>query len=105
MQVQVNTDHNIQGDERLAEVAESIVADGLGGLAGRLTRVEVHLRDENAGKGGGDDIRCALEARPEGLRPFGVSHSGEDVEAALRGAVRKLKTRLEHEFGKLSARE
>ena len=104
MQVQVNTDHNIQGDERLAEIAESIVTDGLGGMSARLSRVEVHLQDVNAGKGGADDIRCALEARPEGLRPFGVTHSDGDVDAALRGAVRKLKTRLEREFGRLNDR-
>ena len=67
MQFQINTDHNIQGDIRVAEVAEQIVTAALAPLVGRLSRVEVHLNDVNAQKGGADDIRCVVEARPEGM--------------------------------------
>jgi len=104
MQVQLNTDHNLRGDDRMAEVAEAIVAAGLGNFAGRLTRVEVHLQDLNAHKGGPDDIRCAMEARPEGLRPLAVTDTAANAEAALKGAAKKLRHLLESEFGKLDAR-
>ena len=57
MQFQLNTDSTIQGDERLAEVAQTIVTGALGHLTGRLTRVEVHIVDVNAAKGGSADIR------------------------------------------------
>ena len=52
MDFQLNTDSNIKGDERLAEVAEEIVAAGLGHLTDRLSRIEVYLADVNAAKGG-----------------------------------------------------
>ncbi len=104
MQVQVNTDRHIQGDARLAEVARGIVVHEAGRFAARLTRVEVHLQDVNGHKGGPDDIRCAMEARPEGMKPLAVSHNGADVEGALKGAAKKLGNLLETEFGKLDDR-
>lgn len=104
MQFQLNSDSNIQGDDRLTEIAETSVVSALGHLANRLTRIEVHLSDVNAAKGGADDILCTVEARPEGMQPQIVKHSDENVEAALRGAARKMRTLLESEFGKLSSR-
>ncbi len=104
MQFQLSTDANIQGDERLTEVAEAIVASALGHFTGRLSRVEVHLADVNGAKGGVDDIRCTVEARPEGMKPLTVSHQDANVEAALRGAAKKIHALLDSEFGKLSRR-
>lgn len=104
MQFQLNTDTHIQGDERLAEVAENVVASALGHLVGRLSRIEVHLADTNAAKGGADDIRCTIEARPEGLQPHTVTHADATVETALRGGAKKLRALLDSEFGKLARR-
>lgn len=104
MQFQLNTDHHIGGDERVAEVAEETVTNTLGPLVKRLTRVEMHLKDTNAGKGGPDDIRCTLEARPEGLKPHTVHHDDADVIAAIKGAAKKMRSHLDHEFGKLADR-
>lgn len=101
MQFQLNTDTNIQGDDRLAEAAETTVTSALGHLTDRLTRVEVHLADVNGAKGGADDIRCTVEARPEGMQPQAVTHNDENVESALRGAARKIRALLDSEFGKL----
>lgn len=101
MQIKINTDRNIQGDERLKEAARALVEQGLGHVLARLTRVEVHLQDENAQKGGADDIRCMIEARPEGMGPQAATHNDADVEAAVRGAAKKLRNLLESEFGKL----
>lgn len=104
MQFQLNTDSNIQGDDRLAEVAEDSISSALGHLTGRLTRVEVHLADVNAGKGGSDDIRCTIEARPEGMQPQTVTHNDATVEAALGGGGKKIRALLDSEFGKLGRR-
>lgn len=101
MDFQLNTDSNIKGDERLSEVAENTVVSALGHLKDRLSRVEVHLADVNAGKGGDDDILCTIEARPKGMQPQAVTHAGANVEAALRGASRKIRNLLDSEFGKL----
>ncbi len=105
MHFQFNTDSHIQGDDRLAEVAETIVTGALGHLTARLTRAEVHLADVNgAAKGGSDDIRCTLEVRPEGVQPQTVTHHDADVEASLRGAGKKMRALLDSEFGKLDKR-
>ena len=104
MQFQLNTDAHIQGDDRLAEVARHIVTTALGHLSDRLTRIEVHLADTNAAKGGPDDILCTIEGRPEGMQPQTVTHNDADVKAALRGAGKKLRALLDSEFGKRERR-
>jgi len=104
MQIKINTDRNIQGDERLKEVAREIVSHGIAHFTARLTRIEVHLQDVSAARSGPQDIRCMVEARPEGLRPVAVSHNDATVEAALRGAAKKMNTLLTSEFGKLERR-
>jgi hypothetical protein len=104
MQFQLNTDANIQGDDRLAEVAETLVTSALGHLTNRLSRIEVHLADVNGAKGGADDIRCTVEARPEGMQPQTVTHNDANVDAALRGAAKKIRALLDSEFGKLGRR-
>ncbi len=101
MQIKVNTDSSIHGDERVKEFAREIVTSHIGHHIGRLTRVEVHLADVNAQKGGPDEIRCTIEARPEGLRPMAVHDNNRDIEAALRAAGKKLRNLMDSEFGKL----
>jgi len=104
MQFQMNTDSNIHGDQHLADEAEKIVTAALGHLTDRLSRIEVHLADVNGAKGGADDIRCTVEARPEGMKPQAVTHSDANANAALHGAAKKLRTLLDGEFGKLGRR-
>ena len=52
MHIQVNTDDNIDGDDALIAQVEAEIRDGLSRFADQITRVEVHLSDENAAKGG-----------------------------------------------------
>ena len=104
MQFQLNTDANIKGDEHLAELAEKIVTSALGHLTDRLSRIEVHLADVNGAKGGDDDIRCTVEARPEGMQPQTVTHNDANADAALRGAAKKIRALLDSELGKLERR-
>ncbi|AKA26556.1 hypothetical protein PCL1606_51090 [Pseudomonas chlororaphis] len=66
-----------------------------------LTRVVVHLRDENGDKPGPHDLRCQLEARPKGHQPVSVTHKADTLEQAIDGAAVKLESALEHMFGKL----
>lgn len=105
MDLQFNTDNQIDGDAAMQARAQEIVDGALSRFAARLTRVEVHLADENSpAKGGSADIRCTLEARPEGLRPLAVTHHDADPDAAMRGAARKMVRALDSEFGKLDDR-
>jgi ribosomal subunit interface protein len=90
VQVQINTDHNIDGREALATHVESVVADALGRFREHITRVEVHLSDENGDKNGQHDKRCMMEARLEGRRPIAVTDHAETIHGAVDGAAEKL---------------
>ncbi|MFN4171770.1 MAG: HPF/RaiA family ribosome-associated protein [Pseudorhodobacter sp.] len=100
MQIQVNTDDNIEGSDALIAQVEAEVRDGLSRFADQITRVEVHLSDENAGKGGNDDQRCLLEVRPTGQQPMAVTHQAATVEEASAGAVQKMQRKLQSSFGR-----
>lgn len=95
MQIQVNTDDNVEG-RALAAWVEGVVQDELATLADWLTRIEVHIGDENAAKGGAADKRCTMEGRVRGRQPIAVTEHAATVELAVRGAVHKLARALRH---------
>ena len=101
MQIQINTDDNVEGREALEARVEAAVESALGRFGDRITRVEVHLSDENAGKSGSDDMRCLMEARPASRQPVAVTHQAATLEEAYQGAARKLRARLETAFGRV----
>jgi ribosome-associated translation inhibitor RaiA len=101
MQIQVHSDNRIEGSARLVEWVSATVASKLERFDEDLTRVVVHLNDENGEKAGAHDKRCQIEARPKGQQPVSVTHKAESVELAIDGAVEKLHNALAHQFGKL----
>ncbi|MGA7964635.1 MAG: HPF/RaiA family ribosome-associated protein [Gammaproteobacteria bacterium] len=101
MQIQVNTDKNISGREALAQSVEATLNHVLAHFAGRITRLEVHLRDENSTSKSGVDKRCLLEARLAGREPTSVSHLALTIDQAVNGAAHKMASLLERELGKL----
>ena len=101
MQIQVHTDTNVEGGDRLLGHVETEINAALSRFSSRLTRVEVHLGDENADKSGEVDKRCMLEARPAGQQPVAVTHYAATVEEAIGGAAQKLNNLLESKFGRL----
>lgn len=101
MIIQFNTDHKIPGSERQSAYFSPIIAEALGRFSNQITRIEVHLTDENSHKEGQDDKRCMLEARLEGLNPIAVTSHGESIERAVKGAIEKMKTALDSVLGKL----
>ncbi len=50
MQIQISTDHNIDGNEALAAHVKSETEHSLSRFSEQITRVEVHLSDENSDK-------------------------------------------------------
>jgi ribosomal subunit interface protein len=101
MQIQVNSDNHIQSSQRLEEWVRTTIESTLDRYEEDLTRVEVHLSDENGDKPGPHDLRCQLEARPKGHQPISVTHKADSLEQAIDGATEKLEHALEHLFGKL----
>jgi hypothetical protein len=99
MQIQVNTDHHLQGSEARDVWARGVVQAAVEHLAGQVTRVEVHLGEEHAGRGA-DDHRCVMEARLTGRPPVAVTHHAESLDAAVNGAAGKLVRAMEHSLGR-----
>ena len=103
MQIQVNSNH-IEGSARLQEWVSAAVMGRLERFEEQLTRVEIHLSDENAQKSGPDDKRCQIEARPKGHQSISVTHKAADLDLAVEGAAEKMLHALEHLMGKLDAK-
>lgn len=99
--VQVSTSHDIKGSEQLNQYIQSTVDASLGRFGHKITRVEIHLSDDNGSKTKGDDKRCVLEARPAGHQPLVVSHVGLTIDDAVGGALEKIEKLLDSTFAKL----
>ena len=101
MQIQVNTDHHIKGHEALMTSVRATVENALSRFSDHITRVEVHLSDDNGGKRGPDDKRCVMEARLEGRQPVAVTHEAATVDEAVDGAAGQFARVIEHTLGRL----
>lgn len=105
MQFQYNSDNQISGDDEVAQQAESIVRSRLGRIAPRLTRVELHVSDINGPRGGQNDKRCLLEARPNGMDPISVTDQAETIDAAIAGAADNLLKVFDRLIGRQTSRK
>lgn len=104
MHIQINTDKNIDGSDAFADQMKVIVESTLNRFVEHITRVEVHLSDENSDKAGINDKRCLMEARLEGRQPIAVTHQAATLDLAVQGAAGKLKNMIESNLGRLSNR-
>lgn len=102
MQIQVNSDDNVEGTENLARQVEEEITKSLGRFSDQITRIEVHLGDENGDKSGSADKRCMMEARIAGLDPETATHHGASLEEAYCGAAKKLRRTLDRKLGRLN---
>ena len=105
MQIQINTDHTIGGHQALIADVSGKVENALSRFSGHITRVEVHLSDENSHRKGQSDKRCVMEARLEGRRPIAVTHEAASLDEAVDGASDKLARLLENTLGRLHEQE
>lgn len=100
MNIQFNTDKNTQGGEEFRERINTMISDSLNRFKNHITRIEVHLSDENAGKSGPKDKRCLLEARLENNNPVAVTEFADNYLEAVAGACNKLKSTLDSQIGR-----
>jgi ribosome-associated translation inhibitor RaiA len=101
MQVQLNTDSNVQGADSLAGWVEGELTQKLSRFQDQITRIEVHLSDLNAQRTTGNDKRCVMEARLAGRQPVAVDHQAANVADAVRGATTKLLRALDTALGRV----
>ncbi|MCK9281642.1 MAG: HPF/RaiA family ribosome-associated protein [Melioribacteraceae bacterium] len=100
MNIQINTGHNIQGNEVLIDKFSSTIKSALSRISEHITSVEVHLKDEDGEKNGKNDKRCMIEARLKGRQPIGVTDNAETLNEALDGAIDKLINMIESILGR-----
>lgn len=105
MQIQVNTGGNVNVSSGMIRHIEAELESALSRYRDQITRVVVHLGDENAAKSGGADKRCMLEARPAGRQPVVVTHHAASIGEACSGAVNKLEALLDNSYGRLNNRK
>lgn len=104
MKIQFNSDKNvILGKEQMVYFT-SLISEELSRFIPQITRLEIHLSDEDGNKDGFNDKRCMVEARLTGMKPIAVTDHANTTEQAIYSAVDKLKTSLETITGRLNDR-
>ena len=105
MLVRVITDNHIHGGEELKGDVENSVENALRRYGAQITRVEIHLADENSKKNGGLDKKCTAEAHVAGLQAISATAHGDNIAQAVNSALDKLVAQLEHKLGRLGDRK
>lgn len=100
MKIQYNISNIGEGDERLVETLDDLFINSLFRFKEKITRLEVHLTDENSHKDGQNDKRCMLEARIAGVQPIAITSQASSFEEAIKIASGKLKSKLDTFFDK-----
>jgi hypothetical protein len=98
MQIQVNGTSSLHGQngDALERWATEELTTHLQRFRADVTRIEVHLSDENGhDKAGGADKKSLLEARLASHPPVTVSHHAPTLDEAFRGSLDKLRHALE----------
>lgn len=101
MTIQINTDKNVSVHEAYDNQLEALLTDELSRFNEHLTRLEVHLSDENGNKEAQDDKKCLIEARIKGKQPIAVSALGNTYDLAVNSAIDKLTTSLNTILGRM----
>ena len=101
MQININTDKTIERNAGLDEHVQTVVNSAISRFSEHITRVEVHLSDNNSQKSADGDNRCLMEARVTGYQPIAVSDHSATLHQAISGAAEKLKRAIDSALGRL----
>lgn len=101
MQINVNTDRTIQNHQGLDEHVESVVRSSIDRFGDHITRVDVHLSNENREKGADGGNYCMMEARVSGYQPIVVHEHSDDLRQSIKNAGGKLARALDSAIGRL----
>lgn len=101
MQIQINTDKNVEGSERLVNYYTSELEKELARFEDKITRIEVHFGDENSDKFGLNDKRCLIEIRLEKKQPIAVTDYADTLEKSFYNTLQKTKKVLSTTFEKM----
>lgn len=105
MTIQINTDNNLSVHEAFGNQLDDLLSEELSRFSEHITRLEVHLSDDNGSKDGINDKRCLLEARLQGRQPIAVKQVANNYEQAVNGAIDKLKSSLDTILGRIRSHD
>lgn len=94
MEILFNTDNNVEGKQALEDYMSEIIQSGLSRFENHITRIEVHVSDENGNKKGPNDKRCLIECRLKGLEPAVVTSQEDNIRKAVVSSLDKMKAKL-----------
>lgn len=100
MLIQINTDKNIEGTSEMIAHFTGLLKENLDRFDDQVTRLEIHLSDENGNKNAGDDKKCVLEARLKGSNPIVVTTVGATLHQSVKNAAEKMSVTLEKSLEK-----
>lgn len=105
--------HNQRRNPNITQFIRDHLDSSLGRFEERISRLEVHLLDENGGKGGDDKV-CTIDIKLGGLGQYHVRAKTGDIRASITRAIHKAdgliaktidkhsdKTRVRHQHGGL----
>ena len=101
MQININTDKTIERHHGLDEHVETVVKAAVARFGEQITRIEVHLSDDNSQKSADGGNRCMLEARVTGYQPIAVTNHADNLHQSISGAADKLKRAIDSALGRL----
>lgn len=103
MTIQLNADNHITLTEKFREILNAQLSAELHRFSEHITRIEVHLADENGDKKGLNDKRCTIEARIEGRQPIAVTSHANSTDQAVNVAIDKLISSLDTIFDRIKS--
>ncbi len=104
MIILINTDNNLRENEAERTDLKLLIRQEMKPFIAHISRIEVHLSDENGAKSGFDDKRCMMEVRIEGRLPMAVTAHAETEDLAVAAALENLKELFVDSMRKLQYR-
>jgi ribosome-associated translation inhibitor RaiA len=105
MQININTDRTIDKHQGLDEHVQTVVQGAIGRFAEHVSRVDVHLSNENKEKQADGGNQCMIEARVTGYQPVVVHGHALNLHQAISNAGGKLARALDSALGRLHAKQ
>lgn len=100
MQIQINAHEDGLRSEAIEQHVTERVQAALKRWERQVTRVEVHLADENAHKAG-QDKHCKMEVRLTHHQPMFVEDVSDDMYTSITRAAKKMSTLVQRTLEKL----
>ncbi|MEY2925378.1 MAG: hypothetical protein RLZZ337_1928 [Bacteroidota bacterium] len=83
MTILINTNESVEGNESANAYFSKEIAKDLSRFEKDITRIEVHLADQNGNKNGVQDKTCTMEARLAHHSSLAVTSNGDTVAKAI----------------------